>query len=42
MGKTARDVSEADALQHVFGYATGNDFSARDLQYRDGKGPRSS
>ena len=38
MGKTARDVSEADALGYVFGYATGNDFSARDLQYRDGKG----
>ncbi|HVP60831.1 MAG TPA: fumarylacetoacetate hydrolase family protein [Myxococcaceae bacterium] len=38
IGKTARDVSEADALGHVFGYATGNDFSARDLQYRDGKG----
>ncbi len=33
-----RDVSEADALGQVFGYATGNDFSARDLQYRDGKG----
>lgn len=38
MGKTARNVSEADALGHVFGYATGNDFSARDLQFRDGKG----
>ncbi|HEY1905765.1 MAG TPA: fumarylacetoacetate hydrolase family protein [Myxococcaceae bacterium] len=38
MGKIARDVSEADALGYVFGYATGNDFSARDLQYRDGKG----
>jgi 2-keto-4-pentenoate hydratase/2-oxohepta-3-ene-1,7-dioic acid hydratase in catechol pathway len=38
IGKTARDVSEADALSYVFGYATGNDFSARDLQYRDGKG----
>ena len=38
MGKTARDVSEADALKYVFGYATGNDFSARDLQLRDGKG----
>jgi 2-keto-4-pentenoate hydratase/2-oxohepta-3-ene-1,7-dioic acid hydratase in catechol pathway len=37
MGKTARDVSEADALNYVFGYAVGNDFSARDLQYRDGK-----
>jgi 2-keto-4-pentenoate hydratase/2-oxohepta-3-ene-1,7-dioic acid hydratase in catechol pathway len=37
IGKTARDVSEADALDYVFGYATGNDFSARDLQFRDGK-----
>ncbi len=33
MGKTARDVSEADALSYVFGYCTGNDFSARDLQF---------
>ncbi len=37
IGKTAREVSEAEALDHVFGYATGNDFSARDLQFRDGK-----
>ena len=37
MGKTAKEVSEADALGYVFGYATGNDFSARDLQFRDGK-----
>lgn len=37
IGKTAHQVSEADALNHVFGYATGNDFSARDLQFRDGK-----
>ncbi len=37
MGKTARDVSEQDALDYVFGYATGNDFSARDLQLRDGR-----
>jgi 2-keto-4-pentenoate hydratase/2-oxohepta-3-ene-1,7-dioic acid hydratase in catechol pathway len=37
IGKTAHEVSEADALNCVFGYATGNDFSARDLQYRDGK-----
>lgn len=37
MGKVAREVSEADALDFVFGYATGNDFSARDLQFRDGK-----
>jgi 2-keto-4-pentenoate hydratase/2-oxohepta-3-ene-1,7-dioic acid hydratase in catechol pathway len=34
MGKITRDVSEADALSHVFGYATGNDFTARDLQSR--------
>jgi 2-keto-4-pentenoate hydratase/2-oxohepta-3-ene-1,7-dioic acid hydratase in catechol pathway len=32
MGKTARKVSEADALSYVFGYCTGNDFTARDLQ----------
>jgi len=34
MGKTARNVSEADALSYVFGYCTGNDFTARDLQSR--------
>jgi len=34
MGRTARDVSEADALSYVFGYCTGNDFSARDLQFK--------
>ena len=34
VGKTARNVSEADALSYVFGYTTGNDFSARDLQLR--------
>jgi len=32
MGKIAYRVSEADALSYVFGYCTGNDFSARDLQ----------
>ena len=32
MGRAARNVSEADALSHVFGYCTGNDFTARDLQ----------
>jgi 2-keto-4-pentenoate hydratase/2-oxohepta-3-ene-1,7-dioic acid hydratase in catechol pathway len=31
-GRTCRDVSEADALDYVAGYCTGNDFSARDLQ----------
>jgi 2-keto-4-pentenoate hydratase/2-oxohepta-3-ene-1,7-dioic acid hydratase in catechol pathway len=34
MGRTARNVSEADALAYVFGYCTGNDFTARDLQRR--------
>ncbi len=34
IGKEAHNVSEADALSHVFGYTTGNDFSARDLQLR--------
>jgi 2-keto-4-pentenoate hydratase/2-oxohepta-3-ene-1,7-dioic acid hydratase in catechol pathway len=34
MGRTARDVGEADALSYVAGYCTGNDFSARDLQRR--------
>ncbi|HET7401820.1 MAG TPA: fumarylacetoacetate hydrolase family protein [Usitatibacter sp.] len=32
MGKRAHDVSEADALSYVFGYCSGNDFTARDLQ----------
>jgi 2-keto-4-pentenoate hydratase/2-oxohepta-3-ene-1,7-dioic acid hydratase in catechol pathway len=31
-GRQCRDVSEADALNYVAGYCTGNDFSARDLQ----------
>jgi 2-keto-4-pentenoate hydratase/2-oxohepta-3-ene-1,7-dioic acid hydratase in catechol pathway len=34
MGETARNVSAADALNSVFGYATANDLSARDLQTR--------
>jgi 2-keto-4-pentenoate hydratase/2-oxohepta-3-ene-1,7-dioic acid hydratase in catechol pathway len=32
IGKQARDVSEADALNYVAGYCTSQDFSARDLQ----------
>jgi 2-keto-4-pentenoate hydratase/2-oxohepta-3-ene-1,7-dioic acid hydratase in catechol pathway len=31
-GRECRNVSEADALNYVAGYCTGNDFSARDLQ----------
>src|SRR5262245_19586259 len=34
MGRRAANVSEAEALTHVLGYATGNDFTARDLQSR--------
>ena len=34
IGKTTRNVSEADALNYVFGYATANDLSTRDLQMR--------
>ena len=32
IGRTARRVAVADALSYVAGYATGNDFTARDLQ----------
>ena len=34
IGKTARNVSEADAGNYIFGYCTGNDFTARELQSR--------
>ena len=34
MGRKARNVGEAEALDYVFGYCTGNDFTARDLQMR--------
>jgi 2-keto-4-pentenoate hydratase/2-oxohepta-3-ene-1,7-dioic acid hydratase in catechol pathway len=34
IGKQARNVSEADVPKYIFGYATGNDFTARDLQSR--------
>ena len=34
LGRTARNVSEADASKCIFGYCTGNDFTARDLQRR--------
>ena len=32
IGKTGRNVAEADALDYIAGYCTANDFSARDLQ----------
>ena len=34
IGKRARNVTEEDALKHVFGYTIGHDVSARDLQIR--------
>jgi len=36
LGRNAKNVSEADALSYVAGYCTGNDFSARDLQFDNG------
>ncbi len=36
MGRKAKRVSETDALSHVAGYCTGNDFTARDLQFDTG------
>ena len=33
MGKPARNVSEEEALDYVFGYTCGNDLSTRDLQF---------
>ncbi len=36
IGARARDVSEAEALDHVFGYTNANDVSSRDLQFSEG------
>ena len=40
IGRTARRVGEADALDHVLGYTCLNDVSARDLQFGDGQWTR--
>ena len=37
IGKEARKVAKEDALSYVFGYAPGDDLSARDLQMRTGQ-----
>jgi 2-keto-4-pentenoate hydratase/2-oxohepta-3-ene-1,7-dioic acid hydratase in catechol pathway len=37
IGRTARHVPEAQALDHVLGYTCLNDVSARDLQFGDGQ-----
>jgi 2-keto-4-pentenoate hydratase/2-oxohepta-3-ene-1,7-dioic acid hydratase in catechol pathway len=34
IGRRARDVAARDALSYVAGYCNGNDFSARDLQFK--------
>ncbi|MFU8945829.1 fumarylacetoacetate hydrolase family protein [Mycetocola zhadangensis] len=35
IGKPAKDVSEADALDYVFGYTVVNDITARDIQFAE-------
>jgi 2-keto-4-pentenoate hydratase/2-oxohepta-3-ene-1,7-dioic acid hydratase in catechol pathway len=40
MGKTAKNVTEADAKKHVFGYTVFNDVSARKVQFKDGQWTR--
>ncbi|MCW1958113.1 MAG: fumarylacetoacetate hydrolase family protein [Mycobacterium sp.] len=37
IGRQGRDISEADALNHVFGYTIVNDIAARDIQYAEGQ-----
>jgi 2-keto-4-pentenoate hydratase/2-oxohepta-3-ene-1,7-dioic acid hydratase in catechol pathway len=42
IGRPGKDITEADALDHVFGYTIWNDLSARDVQTRElpvGMGP---
>ncbi|MBA2693425.1 MAG: fumarylacetoacetate hydrolase family protein [Rubrobacter sp.] len=36
IGREAKNVSEADALDYVFGYMNANDVSSRDLQFSEG------
>lgn len=40
IGKTAKNVSEAEAMTHVFGFTCANDVTARDLQKKDGQWSR--
>jgi len=40
IGRRATKVSEADALDYVFGYSLMNDVTARDLQFEDGQWTR--
>lgn len=40
IGRTARRVDEASAMEHVLGYVNVNDVSARDFQFADGQWQR--
>lgn len=40
IGKTAKNVPEAQAFDAIFGYTCGNDVTARDLQHLDGQWTR--
>ncbi len=40
IGKTAKNIREEDAYEHIFGYTIANDVSARDLQDNDGQWTR--
>ncbi|GAA1125954.1 fumarylacetoacetate hydrolase family protein [Microbacterium natoriense] len=40
IGRVAKNVKAADALNHVLGYMIGNDVTARDLQRKDGQWSR--
>ncbi|PJJ61409.1 fumarylacetoacetate hydrolase family protein [Compostimonas suwonensis] len=40
IGRPARDVSESDALDYVFGYTVVNDITARDLQFSEAQWSR--
>jgi 2-keto-4-pentenoate hydratase/2-oxohepta-3-ene-1,7-dioic acid hydratase in catechol pathway len=40
IGRRAKRVSEAEALEYIFGYSLINDVSARDLQFGDGQWTR--
>ncbi len=40
IGQLAKNVSEEEAMDYVWGYTIGNDVSARDIQFRDGQWAR--
>ncbi len=40
IGRPAKDVAEADALSHVWGYTVVNDITARDIQFSEAQWSR--